>query len=179
MFRQCPLREQFCAAAEHGNHGVIFRQHDHILPKRTVELIPAFLVAHPDLIAVAMRHFAVRRFDLLFCGRIRPGFAENALAFPHAAVQVELAKLGCVLQRERKPPTAFFHALRAGFPLEALNAKRLKQARPQIVHKRLPRAPREYGGEHIRIERVIFKPRARFKFGEGLQEHLCPVFIKH
>lgn len=66
VFRQRPLGEQFCAAAEYGNHGVIFRQHDHILPKRTVELIPAFLVAHPDLIAVAMCHFAVRRFDLLF-----------------------------------------------------------------------------------------------------------------
>ena len=157
----------------------MLRDDDHVLSERAVELVSALVVAHPDLVAVAVLHLPVRRFNLLFRGGVRPGFAEDAPAFPHAAVEVKLAELGRVLQRQGEPPAALFHALRADLPLVALDVERLEQARLEVFHQRLPCATPQDGGEHIGVEGVVFKRRARLKLGQGFQEHLRPVSIQH
>ena len=146
---QAPVYEQIAAAAVHGYHGFVFREHQHILAERAVELIVSIVIAHPNLVAVAVLHFAVWRFYLHGCGLAYPFLAHYLLTVPAAHVHAKLPKLRRVLCRERKAPAAFFYAHGALFPFVIAYAKRLEQPRRKEVHKAHARALYHRRRKHI------------------------------
>ena len=148
-FGQANMRKKTGAAAVHGDNGVIFWEHKHILPERAVELEGAFLVAHPYLIAIAVLHLAVWGLNLHAGSRVYPFFAYYRLAVPAAPVKAKLAELGSVLYRQRKPPAALLYALGASLPLVIAYAQRLIQPWRKEFRKAHSRALYQCGCKHI------------------------------
>ncbi len=83
---------------------------------KTIALVPVALFVWPVV-------------NLLGCRRYNPGFAEQPLAVPNAALEIKLGELGHVFGLCAQAPAADFNPARAAFGAQLRNAERLEEAR--------------------------------------------------
>ncbi len=181
-------------AGEHGDHGVVFRQHDHVLAVGTITAVA--VARHPELEPISLPPvllltLGVRRLDR--GGSSDPTLRKQAAPVPHPVVEVELAESGDRVEVGEHPrvaevapsllaPAQVTHADRIEHPLaqrveqalavDPLHDARQRQHRRLVVHEQRPR--RDVGRDREEASHWIVRVG-----GGRLQQHLPVVAGGH
>ena len=98
--------------------------------------------------------------NLRGAGAVEPALLQQALALPHAPLQIELRKAGHVLRGEEIPRAAALHPVGEAQAAGVFDAQGREEPRLQELGQRHAGLSAQDGSEHVGAGRVVLKHRA-------------------